>query len=97
MLEKDGLPCLVLGLALTGLFTLSLFQLYLDLSSLAVLLGMNGLSNTAPKGERLIGQLLLLGWDDLGCDVERFDIDNSKLLLNRDRFLQQLISIMKDH
>jgi hypothetical protein len=94
MLEKDRLPCFFVGLALTGLFTLSFFELDLDLCGLAILLGVNGICNTPPEGQGLIGQLLLLGRNDLRRDVKRRNVDNCVLFFNRYRFLLLVSSVI---
>lgn len=87
MLEKDRLPCFFVGLALAGLFALSFFEFNLDLCGLAVLLGMDSICDTTPESQGLIGQLLLLGRNDLGRDIERRNVDNCVLLFNWYRFL----------
>lgn len=87
VLEEDGLEGGLVGLALAGLFTLGLLELDLDLGGLAELFGKDGVGHAAPELERFVGELRFLGREDLGGNVERLDIDNGVLLLDRDSFL----------
>jgi hypothetical protein len=49
VLEKDRLEFLALALPLSRLYTLRFFEVDLDLSSLAKLLGVDGIGDTRPE------------------------------------------------
>ena len=87
MLEEHGLPSLVVGFALASLFTLVLFKFNLHLRSFGVLFCVDGVGDARPEKKGLVWELLLLRGEDLGGNIERFDIDNGELLFKRNRAL----------
>jgi hypothetical protein len=88
VLEEDRLVGDTVLLALPGLFALCLLELELDVGGLGELLGVDGVGDTGPKVQRLVGRLFVVGGYDLGGDVEGTDIDDNVLILGRDRFLR---------
>lgn len=86
--KVKGLVDLAGAVALARLDALGLLELLLDGGGLGELLGVDGLCDVAPEGEGLVGRLLLLGWEDLGGDLQRRGVDDGILLLGRDLLLE---------
>lgn len=86
--KVKGLVDLAGALALARLDALGLLELLLDGGGLGELLGVDGLGDVAPKGEGLVGRLLLLWREDLGGDLQRRRVDDGILLLGRDLLLE---------
>lgn len=85
--KEDRLPCLLVLLTLSGLFSLGLLEGDLDLGCLGVLLGQNGFGDARPQAKRFVGKHLLAWGQDLGRNVEWDNVNNNVLLLRRDQFL----------
>lgn len=86
--EENGLPDFVVALARSGLFSLLLLEFLLDCGGLGELLCRDSLGHAIPKRQRLTLGLLLLGWEDLGRNVEWVEVDNDSLILGWVRVLE---------
>lgn len=86
--EENWLPDFVVAFARSGLFSLLLLEFLLDCGGLGELLCRYSLGNAIPKRQRLTLSLLLLGWEDLGRNVEWVEVDNDGLILGWVRVLE---------
>lgn len=84
MSKKDGLEGGAVLLALAGLLALGLLELELDVGGLGELLAVDGVGDTGPEMEGLVGGLLVVGGQDLGGDVQGAVVDDEVLVLGWD-------------
>lgn len=81
MLKEQRLEGRAILLSLTSFLTLCLFELEFDIGGLGELLGLDGVGDPRPEVQRLVGGLLLIGWKNLGGNIERCHVDDGVLVL----------------
>lgn len=90
VLEEDGLKGCAVLLALSSLFSLGLFELELDVGGLGELFRVDGVGDSGPEVQGLVGGLLLVGWEEFRRHVEGGDVDDDMLVFDRDVALKRV-------
>ena len=73
--EESWFPFRALVLAGRRFLALPFFEFLFEFGGLTVLLVEDGFGDAVPEAPAFVGELLILGWDDLGDGPERVKVD----------------------